>query len=357
MGMLYDYRGNLHLHSIYSDGHAPDAMIALAALRAGLDFIFLTDHNVWVPALEGYRYLGERRLLFLCGEEVHDQARQPQKNHLLVYEAQKELAPLAYEPQRLINAARQEGGLTFLAHPTDPSAPRFDEDDLSWVSWGAQGFTGMEIWNFMSEFKSRLSSLAAALYYVYNPRDIARAPFPQTMAHWDRLLAAGHKMVAIGGADAHGTPASLGPLRRTVFPYSFLFRAINTHILTREALSGDLAADRLLVADSLRNGRCWVGNDLAAPTDGFRFSAYADRGEALIGEEISLRMGVTLQIHLPRPARLRLIHNGRLVQAWDWVEAAVLTTTETGAYRVEAHLPYRGRLRGWIYSNPIYVIQ
>jgi hypothetical protein len=33
----------------------------------------------------------------------------------------------------------------------------------------------------------------------------------------------------------------------------------------------------------------------------------------------------------------------------------VLPPGEAGVFRAEAHLLFKGRLRGWIYSNPIYV--
>jgi hypothetical protein len=33
----------------------------------------------------------------------------------------------------------------------------------------------------------------------------------------------------------------------------------------------------------------------------------------------------------------------------------IFNTTEPGIYRVEATIHYLGRMRGWIYSNPIYI--
>ncbi|MEJ2562258.1 MAG: PHP domain-containing protein, partial [Anaerolineales bacterium] len=73
--MLHEYAGNMHNHSIYSDGHGSHVEIARAAIQAGLDFIVVTDHNVWVDGMDGYRYLGKDRVLLLTGEEIHDQVR------------------------------------------------------------------------------------------------------------------------------------------------------------------------------------------------------------------------------------------------------------------------------------------
>ena len=83
---------NFHMHTPYSDGEWYHADIAQAALNAGLDVICVTDHNTWVDGLERYYEKDGRRLLLLVGEEVHDQTRQPQRNHLLVLGARTELA-------------------------------------------------------------------------------------------------------------------------------------------------------------------------------------------------------------------------------------------------------------------------
>jgi hypothetical protein len=53
---MYEYAGNLHMHTPFSDGMGTYDEIASAALRAGLDFVIVTDHNVWVEGPEGYYY-------------------------------------------------------------------------------------------------------------------------------------------------------------------------------------------------------------------------------------------------------------------------------------------------------------
>ncbi len=353
--LLHEYVGNLHNHSIYSDGHGSHDKIALAAIRAGLDFIVVTDHNVWVDGMDGYRFLGKKRVLLLTGEEIHDQVRDPQKNHLLVFEAREELAPRAADPQVLINEVKRAGGLSFIAHPVDPEAPLFGESDLSWVDWDVSGFTGFEIWNFMSEFKSHLSSLPTALLLAYSPKRSAQGPFPEVLERWDQLLASGKRVVAIGGADAHAAPYRRGPLKRIILPYEFLYRAVNTHVLTRNALIGDVNHDRRLLFHSISRGRCFVGFDLPAATHGFRFSAQGADDQVIMGDSIPARNGVTLQIKSPRRAEIHLIHNGERLRRWKDRDTAVFTVHAPGAYRVEVHIDFEGRRCGWIYSNPIYV--
>jgi len=345
------------MHTPFSDGMGTHQEIAAAALRAGLDFIVVTDHNVWVEGAEGYRYEGDRRVLVLVGEEIHDQARVPQKNHLLAFGVDRELATLAPEPQRLIYEIARLGGLAFFAHPVDPAAPKFRQEDLSWVDWDLQGYTGLEIWNFMSDYKGRLRSIPGGIFYSYNPPSVAFGPFAEALERWDRLLAQGQRVVAIGGSDAHALDIRAGPLRAVVFPYEFLFRTVNTHILTGEPLSGDPAADRARIYDSLRHGHCFVGYDLPASTRGFRFTAQGKDHTAIMGDSIAARPAVTLQAWLPRRADIRLIHDGRLLRKAEDQQSLVETVKTPGAYRLEAAIDFRGRRRSWILSNPIYVTE
>lgn len=348
---------NLHMHTPYSDGEWYHAQIAEAAANAGLDLVIVTDHNVLVSGPARYYAHAGRQVLLLVGEEIHDQTRQPQKNHLLVYGAETELAPHAARPQALLDAAADAGGLTFLAHPHDPPAPLVRESDLSWVSWEVTNFTGLELWNYMSSFKSLLTSRASALRHVFNPELGITTPFPEVFARWDELTTAGRRIVAIGGADAHGTEYRQGGLRRVVFPYEFLFRQINTHLLLERPLSGDYDHDRRRVLDALARGHCFVAYDGAAPARGFRFSATTERGAAIMGDDIVNRSGLTLQVGAPVEASLRLLRNGKEVQRWESHSHASLTVPagEAGVYRVEAHLVFKGRPRGWVYTNPIYV--
>ena len=350
---------NLHMHTRYSDGTGTHAEIAQAALNAGLDAVIVTDHNVFVEEVEGYFSEGERRVLLLVGEEIHDQARLPQKSHLLVFGAGEELAGQADDLELLIKTIRKKGGLAFAAHPVDPAAPAVREDDLSWDDWHVQGLTGIEIWNAMSEFKSRLKSKLHAIFYAYNPDRIARGPFPETLRKWDELLEAGQMMVAIGGSDAHAVQARLGPLKRTIFPYEYHFRAINTHLLVEKGLTGDIESDRKMILDAMRGGRAFVANDMPAPARGFNFSAHGFGRIAGMGEEITAEKGVTLQIRLPTPtplaAECRLVRAGKILQTWQNQSLCSYITSEPGAYRVEVYVTLHSRSCGWIYSNPIYV--
>ena len=137
------------------------------------------------------------------GEEIHDTTRIPQKNHLLALGINQSHARYASSPQELINSINKVKGLSFIAHPYDPELPTFKEDDLSWIDWSVSGFTGLELWNNLSEFKIRVRSILAAVFYSFFPAFLAKEPPFQIRQIWDALLADGKKVVAIGGSDAH----------------------------------------------------------------------------------------------------------------------------------------------------------
>lgn len=346
---------NLHMHTRYSDGFVSHKEIAEAALQEGLEAVIITDHNIWVNGPGGYYHDGQKRVLLLVGEEVHDRDRQPQKNHLLVFGVNRDLAPMAHDTQLLLNSIQQAGGVAFIAHPVDPAAPAFDEPDISWEDWDYQPFTGIELWNGMSEFKSLLKNRLHAIYYAYNPNRIGHGPFPQALQLWDALLAKGRPVVAIGGSDAHAMPARMGPLRRTLFPYQFHFKTVNTHLLLHRPLSGEISEDQRAIITAFRQGHAFIGYDLPFPTRGFRFSAQGNDGRAWMGDTISVNRGVTLQIRLPRQAECLLLKDSQPIKTWRKREICTYLATEPGVYRVEAYMRYLGKRRGWIYSNPIYL--
>jgi len=347
----YEYTGNTHVHTSYSDGTGLHAEVAAAAGAAGLDFIITTDHNVYVTGVEGY--YGD--VLLLVGEELHDVRRRPQADHLLAYGAERELAPLASDPQAVIDGTNEAGGFCFLAHPFERgSRVGPDLDPIEWESWDVEGYAGLEIWNYMSEFKGLLRGKLWALFYAHYPGMGIRGPYHATLEKWDELLAQGKRVAAVGAADAHGKTYSMGPLSRQVFPYTHLFRCVNTHLLTEKPLNGNRGHDKALIYDALREGRTWVGYDGAAPTKGFRFRARSVANEAVVGEELVRTGATTFEVATPEPADIRLLRNGESV-ARSGGARLKHTTANPGVYRVEVYRRYRLERRGWIFSSPIYV--
>lgn len=346
---------NLHLHTIYSDGTGTHQDIGQAALKAGIDAVIVTDHNVLVQGLERYYKEGPKRALLLTGEEIHDQSRKPQKSHLLVFNTNRELSEFASDPQRLINTVRQDGGLSFIAHPYDPIAPAISETAITWENWDANGYTGIELWNAVSEIKTIIPTKLHALFYAYFPHLIAHGPQKETLAKWDELLATKQRVVAIGGSDGHAFKMKLGPLHRTVFPYEFHFQTVNSHVILPQALTGEIAIDKKMIYEAIRSGHVFIGYDLPASTRGFKFTATGDEITGIMGDEITLEGGITLQVHAPQNADIRLIKDGEVIKQVRNRQGLTHITTEPGVYRAEVHKQYMYKTRGWIFSNPIYL--
>ncbi len=346
---------NLHMHTVYSDGTGIYKDIAQAAIKTGLEAVIVTDHNVLVQGVEGYYRVGRDRILLLIGEEIHDQDRVPQKNHLLVFNTNRDLSTLADDPQTLIDGVNDTGGICFPAHPDDVASPIFNETSISWDARDVHGITGIELWNAFSEFKTVLHTKLHALFYAFFPQFIAHHPMPETLQRWDDLLARGDRVVAIGGSDAHALHMSMGLLHRVIFPYEFHFRTVNTHVLIPEPLTGDVPTDKKMIYEALGAGHCFIGYDLPASTRGFTFKARGLEQSVIMGDEVSSKRGVTLQAHLPKPAEIRLIKDGKAIAIWKSSQACAYSATEPGVYRVEAWRNYLGAKRGWIFSNPIYV--
>jgi hypothetical protein len=349
---LYEYVGNPHVHTSYSsDRAALHGEIAQAAAEADLNFVIVTDHNIWVDGCENYY----GPVLLLVGEEIHDVQRQPQGSHLLAYSVDEELAPFAHDPQRLIDEANRRGGSTFIAHPFDYESPLGRNlHARPWRDWDVKGFSGIEIWNYSSEYKGLLRSRVAAAIYSRHPAWGITGPYAATLRRWDELLALGMRVAALGGADAHGFALPLDKEGQNPLPYSLLFQCINTHILTQRPLSGVFEQDKRLVHQALREGHTWVAYDRLAPTNGFSFRARSGPNEATVGDDLKRTGAVVMQVHTPRKAEIRLVRNGRVVRRRHG-DHLRYTTADAGVYRVEAYLKRHLLSRGWIFSSPIYV--
>ncbi|MGI6249875.1 MAG: CehA/McbA family metallohydrolase [Anaerolineaceae bacterium] len=344
-----------HMHTIYSDGQGKHADLAKAALKAGVDVIIITDHNVWVQEMEGYLQEGRRRVLTLVGEEIHDRTLQPGANHLIAIGHNKELSRFAPDPQQLIDQIEQAGGMSFIAHPNDPSLPRFNERSFSWHNWEVKGFSGIELWNQMSEFKTRSQTLPKAVLHALAPHFMTKGPLEETLKLWDDLqIRSVNPIIALAGVDAHGNTYTFGPIKVELYPYQFQFRSLRNHLLVPSPLTGEINADRRMVLDALRAGHFFLAYDLPHSTEGFRFTANTREGSFIMGDQVQASDGLTLQVRLPMRTHTRLLKDGKVIQEQYDREVLTHLTKEPGVYRVEVYIDYLGRHRAWIFSNPIY---
>ena len=352
---MKEFTLNMHIHSVYSDGIKTPPEIAEIAARYGIDVIITTDHNVFPEGFEGYYTFENKQVMVLTGEEIHDQKRDPQKNHMLAIGIDKDFSRLAQNPQELIDELNQAGALSFIAHAYDPAMPFLGEPNLSWVDWSIQGFTGLELWNNLSELKVRTKSTIQAVFYVFFPNFMALEPPRQIRAIWDSLLTKGEKVVAIGGADAHNLIYHVGPFSKEIFTYSYHFQTVNNHVLTNTDFSGGFEIDKKNILDAMHKGHLFVANDMVKAATGFRCNLKAGNEIHQMGSQTPFKPGQEIIAELPYPAECRLIHNGLLIDQRKAERRYTWDVTESGVYRLECYRRYLGRQRGWIFSNPFYI--
>ena len=346
----FEYVGNFHIHSAYSDGGGSAKQIAEAARTVGLDLIALNDHSYLTQLHtedEGYH----NGILVLVGSEIGTRF-----HHYLAYNIKNQVNDESYSPQEVIDAVNRQGGFGFLAHPFEEGMP-FLENSMAytWNDWSVSGYTGICIWNFTSRWKENVKTSWHGIYHLIFKTYTVKGPSRKTLETWDRLCLK-RQVVAIGGSDAHGSSMKIGLLKLTPLSYRYLLGTINTHVLTPSPLGGDFTTDKGIIYEALRAGSCFVAHDGLSPAKGFRFFFTRDRdGERVqMGEEAPFSPG-TARIELPRRGLIRVIKNGSLLKGRNGSELS-FEITERGVYRVEV---FRKTLlfgfRPWIFSNPIYL--
>lgn len=349
---MYTYAGNIHIHTNYSDGTGTIDEIAAHAAAAGLSYIIITDHET----LSGLPEEGIRRgVVVLVGAELNKES-----HHYLAMDLERLLAGNEEDPQEMIDRVSAAGGLGFLAHPFEKGSPYIDKGKTyHWTYLPASGFTGLEIWNYTSYWRGRVTSIPRTIYwFFFNRKAAVDRPPPEGLVFWDKCTCRGSKVTAIGSSDAHAARVRVALIPLVIFPYPFLFRTINTYLCLREKMSCNFAKAKKQIYAALREGCCYLSFDQLYPGRGFTFTANCDAsGEAaaVMGEEIDWRQGLHLTVCCPTGrAEIRIIKNGSLVYRCSGAELKY-RLSEPGVYRAEVYYrPYWGKARPWIYANPIY---
>jgi len=81
------YKGDLHIHTTYSDGGKSPIWMAIMGKKLGFDFIAITDHDKYFPSLEAIKEAREMNLnlLIFPGEEITAYDGNGGGMHLLSY--------------------------------------------------------------------------------------------------------------------------------------------------------------------------------------------------------------------------------------------------------------------------------
>ncbi|UOQ69755.1 CehA/McbA family metallohydrolase [Hymenobacter volaticus] len=211
------YHGDLHMHTLHSDGRRTPAELVDEADAQGLDFIVSTEHNTNSANLSWGRY-ARPDLLIINGEEVTTTAF----GHwnALGLDATT-LIDWRYAPQDSMIAThtaqvRALGGLAIINHPFFP-------DTINRFQFGVRHFDGIEVWNGRWDARNE-----------------------QALRWWDALLRQGRPLLAVGASDTHtaaSSPNQLGRPRTVVQTSSLSRTGIMQGLRARRAY---VVADRQL---------------------------------------------------------------------------------------------------------------
>jgi predicted metal-dependent phosphoesterase TrpH len=243
------YRGDLHMHTVYSDGDSYPHEVAAVAYQIGLDFYGITDHNR-AQSPVGLVPQGDGWPVLVPGVEVTTYA-----GHFNVwgtdgwYDFRN---PTAEGIQAAVDAARADGGLLSLNHPK-PFGPPWEFPEVT-------GFDAIEAWN---GWWGRLNNLS--------------------IGYWADELnrgSAGSWPVGLGGSDAHKNRtrgSAANPLSEATMGYPTLW------IQTDQPLTPES------ILDAIRAGRCFISESPSGPqiyvrTDGDEIHAriVGAKGDALL---------------------------------------------------------------------------
>ena len=152
---LRPLKGDLHMHSTYSDGRTTPFAMVMASLDAGMDFVSVTDHDSYKGSLKAIQKVKQNKIdiLALAGEEVSvggkkdmsiaqgnghilsihaNRSIQDQRKDISKYEKELEEISQTLKTQNIdksiktehyakniwvIDKIKEAGGISILAHP------------------------------------------------------------------------------------------------------------------------------------------------------------------------------------------------------------------------------------------------
>jgi predicted metal-dependent phosphoesterase TrpH len=175
------YRGELHSHTIHSDGkHSPAELLELARGR-GLDFLTITDHNTH-SVFKALDQLQHDHLLVIPGIELTTFY-----GHALLLGVDRWIDwRTGYDNWTMEDAARQIhalGGLFILAHPHDIGSPFCTGCRWEYADFDMSLADGVEVWNGFWEASASKN--------------------PGGLELWQQLQAGERRFLATAGTDFH----------------------------------------------------------------------------------------------------------------------------------------------------------
>ncbi len=372
----YDVRGVCHSHSkISHDSLMEWEDILVAAKKADIDFLFMSDHNQNTKADFSWQWRGEHDgVYFYPGFELG-------AGFLVWGLAPDVVLSDTMDKKLLAKMIDEKGGMFFFAHS--------EEERM----WDLPQVRGMEIYNIHTDFKDEkyIEILPGMILNTNRYPDLTiRKIFDRhddIHARWDELNKT-KTMVGIGAVDAHknigvrlvctnderlilsdtspkidqGQDVSWLPrwLVRMVFgeitpgktiwqidwdPYERSLRYNNNHLLIKET-------NEQTIYDALKAGRNYVAFDMICDATGFTFMANSGGAVAAVGESIPYAAGAKLTVASPLPGRVTIFRDGNQIHQTEGRTVEV-PVDAPGKYRANFEVKILDEWTPWVYTNPL----
>jgi hypothetical protein len=291
------------------------------------------------------------KTFLLVGAELNDKRN---LNHYLALGIDKTFST-RISAKEYVAKVKEKGGIGFIAHPHEERSSMKEHPPYPWNEWDTEDFTGIEIWNHMSEWMEGLSDNNKYNYFIHPLKSIV-APPTKTLKLWDELNKK-RKVIGIGGIDAHAHKLNLlGFFEVEVFPYKVLFKSIRTHLLcdTKLNISNrgvEFVEDKKQILETIKSGRTFFSNYYHGDAKGFRFFAQDSNAIYQMGDYVEYSDNIRLRVILPNMSgTIKLIADGGVIDEVENIDAE-FRIRKRGAYRVEIYLDNKA----WIYSNHIRI--
>lgn len=361
----FDYRGVTNVHTNMSSGSGDITGVISAAQAAGLDWLSLTDLNVFdkPSSLAGYH---SNLLVMMDGEYSYLNSRLlnvgvSTSRHLQgVGRSQVLFADLLSQPKKDADV-----GMLILAHPLKPK--------FGWSGAIPPGLDGLEVINLKNVWqeswnKNRFSFLMSLIVYPFHEQlallRLFEAP-DEELRMWDQLSQT-RPAIGIAGADAEAKLVVGGANSFLRFPtYETLFSLVRNHILLRSELTGNATTDFEKISGALRQGQFYMSLDILGNPKGFNAILKPKHGQVtMMGGSTTYEEGMQLEVTLPQkpdvPFDTVIYKNGeRMMTSNSQVTNYFLNGP--GVYRVMVRviptmpIPDGKKWIPWIYTNPFYV--
>lgn len=342
---MYQYSGIIHIHSTYSDGSKSIKEIAKDARNEGIKWIIITDHN----SLKGYTNKEEGwydGVAVIIGEEISPS----DCDHYLALNIKEEISENT-SAETYINEVNHQNGFGFIAHPDESSIRKNSFRALRWKNWDIKGFSGLEIWNYMSDWTDNMNSKTIFLDYLLRSKKLT-GPTEKVLNWWDRLNNATDEIVpAIGGADAHSFFYNVLCLKINVFNYIDCFRHVNNLIYLNDKLSESFDEAKIQILNAIKSGHNTIINKKIISNKKMPECYILDKNKQVYpGFCLNNNENIKLFINLPKNAIIKIRYNGSIIKE-IYAKNFEYSNLKSGKYRIEAYV----NNIPWFFTNPILI--